>query len=272
MHVCVGQSPRPLTTTEPSRRPAVAGADGDWPRLVVARILRRFNPPLLKSHGALPCPFKAESFSAMGQASAFAQKENIVSPSAMSNAELVGELLAPRFGDFFNVLFRAGKQKSSYGLGACKSTSLLERKLSISRELWLRQLRSQMEHGPLLSQPQVVRDWLKLYFAGLENEVFAVLYLNSQHALIDAEALFRGTLVQTAVYPREVVKSALAHNAAAVVFCHNHPSSHQPDPSPADELLTKRLTSALELVDVRVLDHFVVGGDQIVSFAERGLL
>lgn len=192
-------------------------------------------------------------------------------PSAMSHAELVGELLTPRFGDFFNVLFRAGKCKSSYGLTDFGSASLLERKLSVSRELWLRQLRSQMQHGPVMSQPQVIRDWLKLYFAGLENEVFAVLYLNAQHALINAETLFRGSLMQTTVYPREVVKGALAHNAAAIVLCHNHPSGVAA-PSQADELLTRRLIQALDLVDVRVLDHFVIGGDQVVSFAERGLI
>jgi DNA repair protein RadC len=98
-----------------------------------------------------------------------------------------------------------------------------------------------------------------------------VMYLDSQQVLIEAEELFRGTLTQTSVYPREVVKGALARNAAAVLLAHNHPSG-QVDPSPADELLTQTLKSSLMLVDVRVLDHFIVGGDRVTSFAERGLL
>ena len=97
------------------------------------------------------------------------------------------------------------------------------------------------------------------------------LFLDSQHRLLAAEELFRGTLAQTSVYPREVVKSALAHNAAAVIFAHNHPSGVA-EPSRADELLTQALRQALSLVDIRTLDHFVVAGAQVVSFAERGLL
>jgi len=124
---------------------------------------------------------------------------------------------------------------------------------------------------PLLSNPQAVRDYLRLRIADLEHEVFLVLFLDSQHRLVAADEMFRGTLSQTSVYPREVVKAALKHNAAAVCFAHNHPSGVA-EPSRADELLTQSLKQALALVDCKVLDHFVVGGDKTISFSERGLL
>jgi DNA repair protein RadC len=101
--------------------------------------------------------------------------------------------------------------------------------------------------------------------------VFVCIFLDSQHRVISCEELFRGTLAQTSVYPREVVKAALAHNAAAVIFSHNHPSGIA-EPSRADELLTQSLKQALALMDIRTLDHFVVAGNELVSFAERGLL
>ncbi|MCH2221655.1 MAG: DNA repair protein RadC, partial [Dechloromonas sp.] len=129
----------------------------------------------------------------------------------------------------------------------------------------------QMRCGPLMTSPQVLRDWLRLYCAGLEHEVFLALYLDAQHRLIEVEELFRGTLTQTSVYPRELVKGALARNAAALAVAHNHPSG-EAEPSRADELLTQSLKQALSLVDVRVIDHFVVAGDTVVSFAERGLV
>lgn len=122
-----------------------------------------------------------------------------------------------------------------------------------------------------MNSPSAVRDWLALQFSGLEREVFGVLFLDAQNRLIDFEALFTGTLTQTSVYPREVVKAALARNAAGVMFVHNHPSGCA-EPSHADEALTQALKQALALVDVRVLDHFVVGGSAVLSFAERGLL
>ena len=122
-----------------------------------------------------------------------------------------------------------------------------------------------------MTSPQAVRDYLKLKIADLPHEVFVVLFLDSQHRLIACEELFRGTLAQTSVYPREVVKAALSYNAAAVIFAHNHPSGIA-EPSRADELLTQSLKSALALVDVRTLDHFVVGGRSTISFVERGLL
>jgi DNA repair protein RadC len=143
--------------------------------------------------------------------------------------------------------------------------------LGIARELLLRELREQMRSSPVMSSPQILRDWLRLYCAKLEHEVFLVLYLDTQHRLIEAAELFRGTLTQTSVYPREVVKGALARNAAALAVAHNHPSG-EVEPSRADEMLTQTLKSALSLVDVRVIDHFVVAGDQVISFAERGLV
>ena len=124
---------------------------------------------------------------------------------------------------------------------------------------------------PLLGSPAAVRDYLRLRLAHLDHEVFVVLFLDAQHRLIAAEERFRGTLSQTSVYPREVVKTALRHNAAAVILAHNHPSGLA-EPSRADELLTAALKQALALVDIRTLDHFVVGGNNTISLAERGLL
>lgn len=125
--------------------------------------------------------------------------------------------------------------------------------------------------APVFSTPALVKDYLRIHFAGLEHETFVVLFLDHQHRLIALESMFRGTIGQTSVYPREVVKASLAHNASAVVFAHNHPSGLA-EPSRADEYLTQTLKSALQLVDVRVLDHLVVGGTSVVSFAERGML
>lgn len=122
-----------------------------------------------------------------------------------------------------------------------------------------------------LTSPQAVRDYLRLRIANMQYEVFVVLFLDSQNRLIAAEEMFRGTLAQTSVYPREVVKAALGHNAAAVIFAHNHPSGVA-EPSRADEFLTTALKQALALIDCRTLDHLVVGGTKTTSFAERGLL
>lgn len=128
------------------------------------------------------------------------------------------------------------------------------------------------EPGECLSSPGQVRAFLMLNLAELEHEIFAVLFLNTRNELIEYRELFRGTLQQTSVHPREVVKIALELNAAAVVFAHNHPSGCA-EPSKADEMLTDTLKRALALVDVRVLDHFIVAGQAApLSFAERGLL
>ena len=134
-----------------------------------------------------------------------------------------------------------------------------------------RLLANRVRRGATMSSPQAVKDHLRLELGVLEHEVFCVLFLDAQHRLIAYEPLFRGTLTQTSVYPREVLKRALALNAAAVLLAHNHPSGVA-EPSRADEFLTQSLKNALALVDVRVLDHLVVGRGQIVSFAERGLL
>lgn len=125
--------------------------------------------------------------------------------------------------------------------------------------------------GEAFQSPFTVKNYLSLYFAGLAHELFIMLLLDSQNRLISVSNMFRGTLTQTSVYPREVVKEALHFNAAAVILAHNHPSGFA-EPSRADELLTEELKKALALVEVRVLDHFVVAGKDIVSFAERGLI
>ncbi|EAM1726070.1 DNA repair protein RadC [Salmonella enterica] len=115
------------------------------------------------------------------------------------------------------------------------------------------------------------RDWLRLKMAGLEREEFMVLFLNNQHQLLACETLFTGTINHTEVYPREIVKAALRYNAAAVILAHNHPSGTA-EPSRADRLITSNLQNTLLLVDVRILDHFIIGHREIVSFAERGWL
>jgi DNA repair protein RadC len=138
-------------------------------------------------------------------------------------------------------------------------------------ELMRRALREDMGRRDALGSPGAVRDFLRLKLRDLPHEVFVGLYLDAQNRVIGDEELFRGTLTQTSVYPREVVKSALARNAAAMILAHNHPSGVA-EPSHADEALTRALRQALALVDVRVLDHFVIAGNAAISFAERGLL
>ncbi len=138
-------------------------------------------------------------------------------------------------------------------------------------ELGKRMLREDVHRAHALDSPHKVRSYLSLWLARLGHEIFAVLFLDAQHRLIACDEMFRGTLTQTSVYPREVVKQALRHNCAAVILAHNHPSGVA-EPSRADEALTRVLQSALGLVDVRVLDHIVVAGIHSVSFAERGLL
>lgn len=136
----------------------------------------------------------------------------------------------------------------------------------------LRILETRLRRGDvMLNSPAAVRDYLRLQLADREHEVFVALFLDSQIRLIAYEELFLGTLTQTSVYPREVVKAALRLNAAAVIFAHNHPSGVA-EPSRADEMLTTALKQALALVDVKTVDHFVVSGTTTVSFAERGIL
>ncbi len=190
----------------------------------------------------------------------------------LSRETLVAELLAP--------IPAASSLVSARGPVVCEGTrqgrdqpddELLSHRLEIARELLLRNLAAQMQQEPVLDSPTALREWLRLRCAGLEHEVFLALYLDCHHRLIAAGELFRGTLTQTSVYPREVVKEALLRNAAALIVAHNHPSGVA-EPSRADEYLTQTLKSALALVDVRLLDHFVVGSGAIVSFAERGLV
>jgi DNA repair protein RadC len=152
------------------------------------------------------------------------------------------------------------------GLGMAKAVQF-----AAAIELARRSLREGLESGSALTSPGAVRDYLRLALSTRNHEVFVVLFLDAQHRVMRIAELFRGSLTQTSVYPREVVKAALAANAAAVIFAHNHPSGVA-QPSQADELLTRQLRDALALVEVRVLDHFIVAGNQTLSFAERGLL
>lgn len=153
------------------------------------------------------------------------------------------------------------------GIGPAKAVQL-----KASFELSRRALLQEMYRRDVLSSPGQVRDWLRLKLASRPQEVFMALWLDAQNRLLIADELFTGTLTQTSVYPREVVKTALARNAAAVILAHNHPSGVA-EPSRADEMLTQCLKEALALVDVKLLDHFVVAGNQTpLSFAERGLL
>jgi DNA repair protein RadC len=127
------------------------------------------------------------------------------------------------------------------------------------------------EPGASMDSPAIVRDYLALWLGGLEHEVFAALFLDVQMRVIAAEELFRGTLSQTAIYPREVVKRALAHNAGAVIFAHNHPSG-EAAPSDADHEITAHLKAALAAVDIRTIDHFIVAGNRASSFLEKGVM
>ena len=185
-----------------------------------------------------------------------------------SAVDLARELLAGFGGSLAQLAHATPPQLARQpGIGPAKSAQLAA-VLKLARRALVEELRSR----DLLSSPTAVRDWLRLQLAVLPHEVFCALWLDSQNRLIACEELFRGTLAQTSVYPREVVKRALACNAAAVVFAHNHPSGVA-EPSRADEALTQALKQALALVDVKVLDHFVVAGHAPpLSFAERGLL
>ncbi len=163
-------------------------------------------------------------------------------------------------------LFRAPHALRAKGLGPAKR-ALLRAVLDVAR----RCLEEDLKAGATLTSLGAVRDYLRLQLGSLSHEVFVCLWLDAQHRVIETRELFRGTLTRTSVYPREVVKAALAANAAAVIFAHNHPSGVA-QPSQADELLTRNLREALALVEVKVLDHFIVAGRQALSFAERGLL
>lgn len=204
-------------------------------------------------------------------------------PAALSDAELLAIFLrtgvagksavdlarelVQRFGGLRGLL-RADQNTfcSARGLGPAKYVQL-QAVLEIAR----RHLGEALAEPAGLKDPRQARDFLRARLRDLPHEVFAALFLDSQHRVLAFEVLAQGTLNAASVYPREVVKTALRHNAAALIFAHNHPSGVA-EPSPADRSLTTRLKDALGLVDIRVLDHFVVGEGSPVSFAERGWL
>jgi DNA repair protein RadC len=204
-------------------------------------------------------------------------------PSALSDAELLAILLRTgmagkgvlqmaqelldTFGGIGGLLHTSAEGlKTIKGLGPAKRAEVVA-----VLELARRALAQVLQEKALFDSPKAVREYLQLQLGGKQHEVFAVLFLDSQNRLIALEELFRGTLSQTSVYPREVVLRALHHHAAAVVLAHNHPSGTA-QPSRADEALTQSLKAALALVDVRVLDHFIVTRDQAASMAEMGLI
>ena len=197
-------------------------------------------------------------------------------PESLTDAELISVLLRTGTGgqSALDTARHMIQEGGSLFAAVTKATGLPSEKtarLAASLELARRVLREHLNTGDTLSSPAAVRDYLRLSLAGREHEVFVCVYLDAQHRVIESEELFRGTLTQTSVYPREVVKAALRANAAAIIFAHNHPSGVA-QPSQADELLTRSLKDALSLVDVKVLDHFIVAGSGVLSFAERGLL
>ena len=181
-----------------------------------------------------------------------------------SAVEMARELLAT--SDGLGGLLRAPGETRIKGIGPAKRALL-----SAVLELAKRCLGEDLRAGAALTSPGAVRDFLRIQLGSLPHEVFVCLWLDAQHRVLRSQQLFQGTLTQTSVYPREVVKAALAANAAAVIFAHNHPSGVA-EPSQSDQLLTDALKQALQLVDVRVLDHFIVAGAGCLSFAEKGLL
>lgn len=204
-------------------------------------------------------------------------------PSALSDAELLALLLRTgipgkhvvqlaqelldRFGGMGGLLNTgADALRQIKGLGPAKRAEMVA-----VLELARRALAHRLQQSPVFDSPKAVRDYLQLQLGGRHHEVFAVMFLDNQNRLIALEELFRGTLTQTSVYPREVVLRALHHHCAAVVLAHNHPSGVA-QPSRADETLTATLKAALALVDVRVLDHFIVTSEQAASMAEMGLV
>jgi DNA repair protein RadC len=178
----------------------------------------------------------------------------------------LGRELVHEFKGVSGVLEAGSRLGEIKGLGPAKAAQF-----AAALELARRAMREEMSVRSALTSPGAVRDYLRLSLAHLPHEVFVCIWLDAQHKVVGTEEAFRGTLTQTSVYPREIVKKALARNAAAVIFAHNHPSGVA-QPSQADELLTRNLREALALVEVKVLDHFIVAGNQAISFAERGLL
>ena len=185
----------------------------------------------------------------------------------LSDTELLTKLIGVRQTQ---KLYRGSLGAMFTPIGTGHHSALPERCM-VARELLKRWLDEELRRDCVLNSPAAVRDCLRLHFAGREHESFVAMFLDAQHRLIETHELFRGTLTQTSVYPREVVKESLRVNAAAVIFSHNHPSGVT-EPSQADQQLTTALKQALALVDVRVLDHLIVAGGGVLSFAEKGLL
>ncbi|MBT0569186.1 DNA repair protein RadC [Curvibacter sp. CHRR-16] len=192
---------------------------------------------------------------------------NTHAPSDAIGSNMPSNTTAKRLGGI-SALLHAGADdlKRIKGLGPAKRSELMA-----VLELARRAIAQRLQEGALLNDPSSVRQYVQMHIANLQHEVFAVLFLDAQHRLLAMEELFRGTLTQTSVYPREVVIRALHHHAAAVILAHNHPSGSV-QPSRADEALTHTLKAALALVDVRVLDHIIVAPGASASLAEQGLL
>ena len=211
------------------------------------------------------------------------EKLRLRGPGALSDAELLAIFLRTglrgrtavdlardllnEYGNLRNLL-KADCQRfcASPGLGVAKYSQL-----QAVLEMGKRHLRETLHHGDAMSNPDDTRRFLVSTLRDYPYEVFACLFMDNRHRVICFEEMFRGTIDGASVHPREIVKQALTHNAAAVILAHNHPSGVA-EPSQADKSLTRRLKEALSLVDIRVLDHFVVAGGEAVSFAERGLL
>lgn len=204
-------------------------------------------------------------------------------PQALADAELLALLLRTgvkgtpvlqlaqglldRFGGWAGLLATGVRELGTVkGLGPAKRAEI-----AAVLEITRRSLSQRLTEKPAMSDVAAVKAYVRLHLGGLGHEVFAVLFLDAQLRLIALETLFQGSLTSTTVHPREVVKRALALGAGSVILAHNHPSGVA-EPSRADEMLTRRLSDALALVDVRVVDHFIVGAGDVVSFAERGLL
>jgi DNA repair protein RadC len=203
-------------------------------------------------------------------------------PAALADAELLAlllrtgfkglgvlqlaEVVLTHFGGFAGLLHASPADFKIKGLGPAKRAEL-----AAVVEMAKRSLAQKLVETPVFESPASVKDYVQLQLGKRPYEVFAVLFLDSQHRLIQLDEMFRGTLNQASVYPREVVRRAMTLNAGAVILAHNHPSGLA-EPSRADEYLTLTLKSALQLIDVRVLDHLVVGQGSVVSFSERGLL
>jgi DNA repair protein RadC len=183
----------------------------------------------------------------------------------LSNAELLAKLIGVRES---RLLYRGSLQPL---FAASPEKGIPHEKCAVAKELIKRLLEEELQHGDALNSPSAVRDYLRLSMNQREHEIFVVIFLDARNRVITTEEMFRGTLTQTSVYPREVVKAALKHNAAAVILAHNHPSGIA-EPSRSDQMLTDTLKQSLSLVDVKVLDHFIIAETQTVSLAEQGLM